>query len=116
MLWKFIVKAAAQREPNDNQEIRKDVLCISDIDSKTDKHIVKFVEEKEIAWNALQSSKSIAALSSYKKFQKVADTNAENSTKKQLSIRKCDTCGTGMSFYKQYKSSKVNGPFVYLLS
>ena len=101
----------------EDSEIRKDVLCISDIDSKTDKDIVKFVEEKEIARNALQSSTSTAALSSYKKSQKAADTNADNSTKKKLSMRgKCDTCGTDMSLYKQYKSGKLNGPFKTCIS
>ena len=45
----------------EDSDIRKDVL--SDIDSKTDKDIVKIFEEKEIARNALQSSMSTAALS-----------------------------------------------------
>ena len=101
----------------EDSEIRKNVLCISDIDSKTNKDIVKFVEEKEIARNALQSSTSTADLFSYKKSQKAADTSAENSTNKQLGMRgKYDTCGTDMSLYKQYKSGKLNGPFKTCIS
>ena len=47
----------------EDQEILKDVLGMADLDAKTDKDIVKFVEEKEIARNALASSGSANALS-----------------------------------------------------
>ena len=42
----------------EDQEILKDVLGMENLDSKTDKDIVKFVEEKEIARNAIQASSS----------------------------------------------------------
>ena len=93
----------------EDSDIRKDVLGITDIDSKTDKDIVKFVEEKEIARNALQTSMSTAALSSYNKSRKVLDTSADIATKKKLAMRsKCETCTVEISPYKQYRGEKLN--------
>ena len=52
----------------EDHEILKDVLGMTNLDTKTDKDIVKFVEEKEIAPNGMQaSSGSTNALSGHNK-------------------------------------------------
>ena len=102
----------------EDNEIKKDVLGITDLDTKSDKDIVKFVEEKEIARNALQTSMSTASLSSYNKSRKVLDSNADSATKKKLAMRgTCGTCTTEISLYKQYRSGKFNkDPFKLCLN
>ena len=100
-------------------EIRKDVLGMPELDAKTDKDILKFVEEKEIAMNALKTTMTAAAVSSYNKSRKVVDDNTESAaTKKKLTMRgKCSVCSTVISLYKQYRSGKLNKePFQVCIS
>jgi len=90
----------------EDSEIRKDVLGMPDLDAKSDKDIIKFVEEKEIARNALQMTTSTAALSSYSKIRKLPDSS---DTSKKLAMRaKCQKCNKEISPYKQYTSGKMN--------
>ena len=54
-------------------EIRKELLGWSELDEKSDKEVVKFVEEKEMALKAWSSSKggsNVGGLSGYRKKQK----------------------------------------------
>ena len=93
----------------EDSDIRKDVLAIPELDSKSDKDIVKFVEEKEIARNALQTTLDASALSSYNKERKSGETNANSAVKKKLSLRgKCANCALEISLYKQYRGGKMN--------
>ena len=90
----------------EDSEIRKDVLGMPDLDAKSDKDIVKFGEEKEIARNALQMTTSTAALSSYSKGRKLPDSS---DTSRKLAMRaRCQTCNKEISPYKQYSSGKLN--------
>ena len=79
---------------------------MSELDTKSDKYIVKFVEEKEIARNALQMTTSTAALSSYSKARKLPDSG--ESSKKLVMRGRCQTCKKEISLFKQYKSGKLN--------
>ena len=77
-----------------------------DLDTKSDKDIVTFVEEKEIARNALQMSSNNAGISSYSKYQKLP---GKSETSKKLVMRaKCQKCNKEISPYKQYPSGKLN--------
>jgi ribosomal protein L44E len=92
-------------------DIRKDVLSMRDLDAKSDKDIVTFVEEKEIARNALQMSSNNAGISTYSKGQKKIPEKSD--TSKKLALRaKCQKCSKEISPYKQYPSGKLNAePF-----
>ena len=93
----------------EGSEIRKDVLGMPELDAKSDKDIVKFVEEKEIARNALQTTLSTNAVSSYNKSRKAGDASADIASKKKLSMRgKCGTCCAEISLYKQYRGGRLN--------
>ena len=70
------------------------------LDKKTDKDIVKFVEEKEIARNALQISASNATMSSYTRKHKLPENNG---AKKKLALQGIyKTCHTVISVFEQY--------------
>ena len=95
----------------EDQEILKDVLGMADLDAKTDKDIVKFVEEKEIARNALASSGSASALSGSNKssYRKAIPPQAEAENKKKLALKgKCADCQKEIHLYKKYASGKLN--------
>ena len=95
----------------EDQEILKDVLGMADLDTKTDKDIVKFVEEKEIARNALASSGSANALSGSNKssYRKTIPPQAEAENKKKLALKgKCADCQKEIHLYKKYASGKLN--------
>ena len=93
----------------EDNEIRKDVLGMSELDSKSDKEIVEFVEEKEIARNALQTSLSTNAVSSYNKNRKAGESSVDSSANKKLAMRgKCPTCSLDYALYKQYPNGKMN--------
>lgn len=103
-------------------EIRKDVLGHPDLDKMVDKEIVKLVEEKEMAKNAVTSTSDISALSTYRKQSK--DNNNKNSNdsnnilSKKLSMKgKCGKCSDEMSLYIRFKSSgKLNKePFKFCM-
>lgn len=80
-------------------DIRKDVLSMRDLDAKSDKDIVTFVEEKEIARNALQMSSNNAGISTYSKGQKKIPEKSD--TSKKLALRaKCQKCSKEISPYK----------------
>ena len=90
----------------EDSEIRKDVLGMTDLDTKSDKDIVKFVEEKEIARNALQMTTSTNAVSSYSKARKLLDSN---DISKKLAMRgRCQTCNKEIPLFKQYRGGKLN--------
>ena len=85
-------------------EIRKDVLGWSSLDQKTDKEILAFVEEKEIARNALSGSTN-AATSGYRKRgsqqplleekggKRNEQSKIDSEEKRKLALKgKCRTC------------------------
>ena len=80
---------------------------MAELDDKSDKDIVKFVEEKEIARNALQMSSTNAGMSNYNKNRK---GNQSNDITKKLALRgKCQTCSKEIALYKQFSNSgKLN--------
>ena len=98
----------------EDSEIMRDVLGMENLDSKTDKDIVKFVEEKEIARNALNASQSqsgIGALSSYGKSRKNGNAPPADEAviKKKLAMKgKCATCQKDIALYKKYQNGKLN--------
>ena len=102
----------------EDSDITKDVLAMPELDSRSDKDIVKFVEEKEIARNALQTTLTASAVSSYNRARKSRDANDNSAAKKKLSLRgKCAICAIEILIYKQYKSGKMNRePFKFCLS
>ena len=74
----------------EDSDIRKDVLAMPELDSRSDKDIVNFVEEKEIPRNAIQTTLTVSAVSSYKRERKSRDAYDNSATKKKLSLRgKC---------------------------
>ena len=85
-------------------DIRKDVLSITDLDSKTDKEVVQFVEEKEIALNAVGGSLSAAGISTYNRTKKT--TEVDSVQKKKLAMKgKCKVCASEINLYKAYRGS-----------
>ena len=102
----------------EDSDIRKDVLAMPELDSSSDKDIVKFVEEKEIARNALQTTLSTNAVSTYNKERKSGEGDANSAAKKKLSLRgKCGNCALEISLYKQYRGGKMNRePFKFCVS
>ena len=95
-----------------DDEIRKDVLGISKLDTKTDKDIVQFVEEKEMARNAcLSTSRSeVSGVSQYRKQSREESKNQpQNDTKQKLLLKGvCSKCGCEISLYTRYRSGKMN--------
>lgn len=87
-----------------DNDIRQDVLGNPQLDSKIDKDIVKFVEEKEMAKNACKetSRADINAMSAYRK-------QSKDDTKHKLALKgKCNKCGKEFNLYMRYRSGKVN--------
>ena len=94
----------------EDSEIMKDVLGMAELDAKSDRDIVKFVEEKELARNALQATSSTNALSSYNKSRRNDGAAHDDSAiKKKLSMRgKCASCHADIALYKQYQNGRFN--------
>ena len=63
-------------------DIKKDVLTMPVLDPRSNKDIVKFVEEKEIARNTLQTSLVASAVSSHNKECKSREADENNAAKK----------------------------------
>ena len=99
-----------------DDEIRKDVLAHPELDGKTDKDIVKFVEEKEMARNACQatSRSEVNGLSGYRKKSREAPREDTNN---KLSLKgNCTKCGDEIALYVRYRSGKMNkDPFTHCL-
>ena len=99
-------------------EIRKDVLGWSSLDEKTDKEIVAFVEEKEIARNALLGSTN-AATSGYRKRvsqkpveekgKRIEQPKNDSEEKRKLALKgKCPTCKADYNLYNKFRSGALN--------
>ena len=96
-------------------EIRKDVLGHPDLDKLADKDIVRVVEEKEMAKNAVSSTErsDLNAMSTYRKNNRdnknndnKNNDNRNNDVKKKLGMKgKCGKCSEEMNLYIQFKSS-----------
>ena len=98
-------------------EIRKELLGWSELDEKSDKEVVKFVEEKEMALKAWSSSKggsNVGGLSGYRK----SKSGENESAKKKLSLKgTCSKCSTEISLYTEFFNGKLNrNPFKYCQS
>ena len=106
-------------------EIRKDVLGWSELDQKSDKEVVAFVEEKETARNAY-SGTSTSAMSGYRRnrrndFSRKDEKNnddknkrndhwkSDSDEKKKLALReKCITCKADFHTYTKFRSGFLN--------
>ena len=105
-----------------DSDIRKDVLGWSELDSKADKEVVAFVEEKEIAKNAFSNSSSTNAMSGYRRSERSGDHLAEGKRRsnsappkldpeerKKLSLTgKCPTCHAEFNLYIKFRSGNMN--------
>ena len=88
-------------------EIRRDVLEWPELDTKSAKDLVGFIEGKETAKNAWagQSPLETAGVSSYKKSNK----QEEPDTKTKLSLKaKCAKCGVQISQFTRSRIGRVN--------
>ena len=97
-----------------DNDIRKDVLSWAELDEKSDKDIVRFIEEKEIAKNAYSGNLATAAgMSSYMKSNRNGDDENKYSVKKKLAMKgKCSKCSSEIFLYTKYRSGKLNNdPF-----
>ena len=93
-----------------DNEIRKDLLGLTELDAKTDKEIVTFVEEKEIAKNAWSGKAAGAAgISNYKKPPKNEDDADTHTVKKKLAMKgKCSKCDSQICLYIRYRNGMLN--------
>ena len=94
-------------------DIRKDVLGWPELDSKNDKDLVAFVEAKELARNAWNSTPvaGAAGMSSYRKDtpNAAASDTSDKSLKAKLSLKgKCSRCDKQISLYTQYNNGRMN--------
>lgn len=88
-------------------EIRRDVLEWPELDTKSAKDLVGFIEGKETSKNAWagQTSLETAGVSSYKKSNK----QDEPDTKTKLSLKtKCTKCGVQMSQFTRNRIGRIN--------
>ena len=90
-----------------DSDIRKELLGWSELDSKSDKEVVRFVEEKEMAFKAWSSTKggsNVGGISSYKK-----NRNGDSEKAKKLALKgNCATCHTQTSLYTEFANGKLN--------
>ena len=97
-------------------DIRKEVLGWSELDTKTDKDVVAFVEEREVATKAWTGSSVGAAVSSgYRKGIKTVEETNDPAIQKKLAMKgKCSKCSTQISLYVRMRNSgKINkSPFL----
>ena len=87
-----------------DNDIRKDILGHTQLDSKTDRDIVKFVEEKEMAKNACDETNrvDVNAVTQYRK-------QSKDDKKQKLALKsKCSKCGKEYNLYMSYRSGKMN--------
>ena len=103
-----------------DSEIRKNVLSLSwsELDVKSDNEIVAFVESKEVAKNAWNSTPTaaVAGMLSYKKTAKPISSSTDHSTRMKLSLNRVPYTGGGGGhaphfFPKHHKILSIaNGP------
>ena len=93
-----------------DSDIRKELLGWSELDTKSDKEVVKFVEEKEMALKAWSGSSAkgsnVGGLSGYRRGKK----NDNDPAKKRLLAMKgkCSKCDAQISLYTEYPNGKTN--------
>ena len=88
-------------------DIRREVLGIQNIHSKTVNDIISLVESREMGRHATGSNHSVAAVSTFK-MQKRADYPKENNKNKQIP---CPSCKTMFSPYRKRRSGWNTKPF-----
>ena len=90
-----------------DSEISKELLGWSELDNKSDKEVVRFVEEKEMALKAWASSKAgsqVGGLSGYRKSK-----NGDNDKARKLALKgNCITCKAQTALYTEYANGKLN--------
>ena len=90
-----------------DNDIRKDVLEWAELDIKSDKDIVGFVEGKETAkkaWSGHQPA-GVAGVSADRNYSNHEDPDL----KQKLSLRgKCSKCKTQIALYIRYKTGRAN--------
>ena len=98
-----------------DNDIRKDILGIADLDDKSDKDIVALVEAKEMAMNAYNSTSTLgttagaAGVSNYRKESKAVVDKIDQSLKAKLNLKgKCDKCKKDIALYRRFPSGKIN--------
>ena len=98
-----------------DSDIRRDVLGLSDLDSKTAKDIVAIVEEKEVASDACLDplNGNAAGLSAYRNRSRQPDRSNKGMLKAQLAMRgNCEQCTGDMALYTRFSSGRLNAkPF-----
>ena len=94
-----------------DSEISKELLRWSELDNKSDKEVVRLVEEKEMARKAWASSKAgsqIGGLSGYRKSE-----NGENDKVRKLALKgNCITCKAQTALYTEYANGKLNNTHI----
>ena len=97
-----------------DMEIRKDVLSLTDLDSKSARDIVCIVEEKETARNACfgatTTSVTAASTSSYRKQHRYSGKpEAKDSEQQKLNINgKCEKCGSQFPQFIKLSRGRIN--------
>ena len=104
-----------------DSEIKKDLVGWSELDNKSDREVVGFVEEKEIARNAVSGTTSaLAAMSGYRrqqrnllsesanKLQTKADPKALDEKKKLSQKGKCLVCKLEIALYRKFRNGHIN--------
>ena len=90
-----------------DREISKDVLGGFELGNKSDKEVVRFVEEKKMALKAWASSKADSPsgwLSGYRKSK-----NGDNDKARKLALKgNCITCKAQTALYTEYANGKLN--------
>ena len=95
-------------------EIRKDVLSLTDLDSKSARDIVRIVEEKETARNACldstTTSVTAASTSTYRKRNRNSGKNdAKVSEQQKLNIMgECEKCGNQFPQFIKLAHGRIN--------
>ena len=73
----------------DDTGIRNEVLCVADLDDKTDKEVVALVEAKEMAlkaWNSPAAS-GTAGLSNYRRDQRSSNAPTDGPLREKLAMK-----------------------------
>ena len=86
-------------------DIRKDVLGWPELDEKSDKDLVAFIEAKELARNAWNST-PITGAAGLSNYRKDSQGTTDQSLKAKLSLKgKCSVCSKTISLYALYTGS-----------
>ena len=97
-------------------DIRREILGMSDLDSKTAKDLVAIVEEKEVARDACLEpvNAGAAGISSYRNKSRHPERSKKESQRTQLTMRgKCEQCHSDMN--TRCASGRMNSkPFKHL--